>query len=77
MRAVAALIYVDSYIDESLLIIMIKLFIVLILNSFLQPAAADQPAYQLSPILPPAAFVGELYSCRFQVPGLKAPKFDF
>lgn len=56
---------------------MIKLFIFLVLIAFLQTAAADQPAYQLSPILPPSAFVGELYSCKFQVPGLKAPKFDF
>lgn len=57
---------------------MIKLFIVLIVNAFLLlPIAADQPTYQLSPILPPSAFMGQLYSCKFQVAGLKLPKFDF
>ena len=57
---------------------MIKLFIVLIVNAFLlHPAAADQPAYQLSPVLPPSAFVGQLYSCRFQVAGLRLPQFGF
>jgi hypothetical protein len=32
---------------------------------------------ELSPLLPPAAFVGHYYSCAFRVGGLTKPRFSF
>jgi hypothetical protein len=34
-------------------------------------------SYQLSPTLPPTAFVDQYYTCTFRVGGLTKPKFTF
>jgi hypothetical protein len=55
---------------------MIKTLILLIAHALLVLRInSDQPRYQLLPQLPPAAFIGEAYVCRFQVVGLNLPLF--
>lgn len=48
-----------------------------LLAVLLLAATADQSHYQLTPPLPPTAFLAQTYSCQFRVPGLAYPAFRF
>jgi hypothetical protein len=52
--------------------ILISVFLILsqqTLNSYSQ--------YDISPSLPPSAFIGQYYTCQFRASGLKNPSFSF
>lgn len=54
----------------------VSLILALALLSILQ-ARPPPPAYQLSPDIPPTAFVDQYYTCTFRVGGLTRPRFSF
>lgn len=47
------------------------------LLALLSTPARSNNRYELSPNLPPTAFIGQYYTCNFRVSGLTAPTFSF
>lgn len=54
-----------------------RLILALLAALLLVKSNTDQPKYQLTPHLPPTAFLERAYFCQFRVPGLAFPAFRF
>jgi hypothetical protein len=61
----------------TLLIIMISSIVVFVLIRLTFSLTGSQLLYQLSPSIPPTAFLSQYYTCQFRVIGLDFPAFKF
>jgi hypothetical protein len=55
----------------------ISLPIITLIAALLFTASSDKPNTQLSPMIPPTAFLGHYYTCQFKVLGMDSAVYMF